>query len=81
VCQCQTSTKRGGDDCSYIFCLNDCGGHGDCVDGACECDDNYYGEDCSIFYAEFIGDITSSYASIIMTPFSMILLFIIFIAL
>ena len=28
VCQCFRETKRGGDDCSYIFCLNDCGGHG-----------------------------------------------------
>lgn len=52
---------------------------GDCVDGVCECDTNYYGEDCSIFYAEFIGDTASSYASIGMAPIPMILLlFIIF---
>jgi len=79
VCQCFRETKRGGDDCSYIFCLNDCGGHGECVDGSCQCDTNYFGEDCSIFYAEFIGDTTSASGSIMSISF--VLLFIIFLIL
>ena len=28
ICSCETMTKRGGDTCQNIFCLNDCGGHG-----------------------------------------------------
>lgn len=27
-CRCFEENKRGGDDCSKIFCLNDCAGHG-----------------------------------------------------
>jgi hypothetical protein len=41
--------KRGGDDCSVIFCLNRCTGNGECKEGVCECNPLYLGEDCSIF--------------------------------
>lgn len=29
-------------------CANDCGGHGECVSSNCECQRNYYGNDCSM---------------------------------
>ena len=31
------------------FCLNNCGEFGTCKSGICECDKNYYGEDCTIY--------------------------------
>eukprot|EP01103_Thecamoeba_quadrilineata_P019157 TRINITY_DN7641_c0_g1_i1.p1 TRINITY_DN7641_c0_g1~~TRINITY_DN7641_c0_g1_i1.p1 ORF type:complete len:596 (-),score=113.07 TRINITY_DN7641_c0_g1_i1:15-1802(-) len=30
-------------------CPNGCSEHGTCVDGHCQCDDNYNGQDCSIY--------------------------------
>ncbi|TNV84243.1 hypothetical protein FGO68_gene10893 [Halteria grandinella] len=48
-CKCYEWLRRGGDDCSYKFCLNECSMHGSCEDGKCVCNQNYYGEDCSIF--------------------------------
>ena len=48
-CKCHEWLKRGGDDCSYQFCLNECSTHGKCVKGQCQCESNYYGEDCSVF--------------------------------
>jgi len=56
VCSCVTSTKRGGDDCSNIFCLNDCGGHGVCDStGACQCTAPYTGTDCSLLIINIYG--------------------------
>lgn len=46
-CRCHEWLKRGGDDCSYVFCLNDCSGRGTCLNGVCTCNANYFGEDCS----------------------------------
>lgn len=34
-CKCHEWTRRGGDDCSYKFCLNGCSGRGECVNGQC----------------------------------------------
>ena len=48
-CKCNEWEKRGGDDCSYQFCLNECSSHGTCTKGKCKCFPNYYGEDCSVF--------------------------------
>lgn len=48
-CRCFEENKRGGDDCSKIFCLNDCAKNGICQeDGTCECEETFFGEDCSI---------------------------------
>lgn len=45
---CICNKKRGGDDCSKVYCLNECSGHGRCSEGECECDEDYYGVDCSV---------------------------------
>ena len=48
-CLCDKYKKRGGDDCSKVYCLNECSGHGLCSEGElCECDEDYYGVDCSV---------------------------------
>ena len=48
-CRCFEELRRGGDDCSKKFCLNDCAGNGVCNDeGMCDCDDTWYGTDCSV---------------------------------
>lgn len=54
-CNCYKYSKRGGDYCQIIYCLNDCSGKGDCdyTKGVCTCDLNYYGEDCSIYFLTF----------------------------
>lgn len=50
VCNCYEWLRRGGDYCHKVFCLNDCTGKGTCtLEGVCECNENYMGEDCSIF--------------------------------
>lgn len=48
-CQCSYASKRGGDDCSKIFCLNDCGIGGTCQNGTCICTNYHSGPDCSVF--------------------------------
>ena len=53
-CECDKFKKRGGDDCSTIYCLNECSGHGDCVEGTCECYDTFYGVDCSVLVISVI---------------------------
>ena len=54
-CECNLELKRGGDDCSLIFCLNNCGTEGICNRniGECECPNNYYGIDCSVYVVGF----------------------------
>ena len=54
-CECNQELKRGGDDCSLIFCLNNCGNEGTCNvnNGECDCPNNYYGIDCSIYVISF----------------------------
>jgi len=48
-CECDETKYRMGDDCSIVQCLNMCTGNGNCTDtGQCECEENYYGVDCSI---------------------------------
>lgn len=49
LCSCDWRKKRAGDDCSLLYCLNECSNHGICVQGECECYDNYSGLDCSVF--------------------------------
>lgn len=64
VCQCDTATKRGGNTCDFIFCLNDCCGHGECDTGNCHCDPGYKGTDCSIYEISISQELTqSSYSS------------------
>jgi len=46
-CKCDQRKRRGGDDCSIFYCLNDCSSHGLCNNGICECEPMYYGLDCS----------------------------------
>ena len=53
-CKCHEWKRRGGDDCSITFCLNDCSGRGTCIDGVCKCKNNFFGEDCSIFVIPII---------------------------
>lgn len=57
-CRCFQNTKRGGNDCSKVYCLNECTGHGTCLDdGTCECEENFFGTDCSVFVAGIMGAI------------------------
>lgn len=51
-CRCSEASKRGGDDCSVIFCLNECGSGGKCQKGSCECKPLHHGPDCSILEIE-----------------------------
>ena len=54
-CRCDQRMKRGGDDCSLSYCLNECTGHGVCLeDSTCECEENYIGMDCSILMSAII---------------------------
>ena len=46
-CECANAT-RGGNNCTVKFCPNNCTQHGECKDGNCICDTNYFGADCSI---------------------------------
>lgn len=51
VSQCDCAGKDGGDDCSVTFCLNNCNTpQGSCnyTTGACTCEGDYIGSDCSI---------------------------------
>lgn len=54
-CLCDKMQKKGGDYCQITYCLNNCSGKGVCntEKGECLCQDNYGGEDCSIFYMSF----------------------------
>ena len=45
---CNQTIRRGGDNCSTIFCLNDCTENGLCIDGYCQCYDGFNSTDCSI---------------------------------
>mmetsp|Transcript_38513 Transcript_38513/g.58619 ORF Transcript_38513/g.58619 Transcript_38513/m.58619 type:complete len:92 (-) Transcript_38513:26-301(-) len=47
-CRCFEENRRGGDTCSEVFCLNNCSGHGGCIEGMCACETDYLGEDCSV---------------------------------
>ncbi|KAJ3432596.1 ras gtpase-activating protein [Anaeramoeba flamelloides] len=44
---CDCETGWGGTKCDVDYCdNNDCSGHGDCIDGVCECNLPYYGANC-----------------------------------
>lgn len=47
-CECHPLSRRGGDDCSKLYCLNECSETGTCKDGVCSCDELHHGPDCSI---------------------------------
>jgi hypothetical protein len=57
-CDCNEKNHYGGDECEIKYCLNDCGDFGKCEDGVCECEDAYYGEDCTVytFDVSFVDD-------------------------
>lgn len=48
-CRCDIQNKRGSDDCSRVFCLNDCGNNGYCKDGICYCNKWFNGTDCTVY--------------------------------
>ncbi|XP_074858921.1 tenascin-N [Carettochelys insculpta] len=47
ICGCDCEEGWEGSDCSHPSCLNNCNGHGRCIDGKCICSKPYIGEDCS----------------------------------
>lgn len=51
-CNCNQTLRKGGDDCSITFCIDSCRNRGECNnnDGSCKCNENYYSDDCSIFF-------------------------------
>ena len=59
-CLCDPFKRRGGDDCSSWYCLNECTGHGICKQGDCECDEDYYGLDCSVLIKSIISRAVNS---------------------
>lgn len=51
--------------CQDAKCPNDCSGHGTCNNGVCQCNEDYYGEDCSssgqlFFYCRKLDDLTGN---------------------
>ncbi|MEW5312044.1 MAG: hypothetical protein WDW38_003706 [Sanguina aurantia] len=49
VCPCRLD-GLWGERCDIPiehFCINQCGGHGECELGFCKCHDGYYGQDCA----------------------------------
>lgn len=49
--QCSCPDSVGGDECTVLFCLNNCNSpNGVCNEGIgkCTCEDGYYGDDCSV---------------------------------
>jgi len=50
VHQCVCLGKWAGLTCERALCLNECSGRGTCtVDGTCDCEKYFHGEDCSLF--------------------------------
>ena len=50
VNQCICAPTYSGYDCAERLCLNACSYRGTCnMDGTCTCDENFYGEDCSVY--------------------------------
>jgi hypothetical protein len=48
--QCVCDPTFSGYDCSQRLCLNACSYRGNCsTDGTCSCQDNFYGDDCSVY--------------------------------
>lgn len=47
--QCHCFDRYSGLYCEKILCLNQCTGHGACVEGQCICNPMYSGTDCSLF--------------------------------
>lgn len=75
-CYCYEWMYRGGDDCSIKFCLNDCSENGQCKDGTCECNTNYYGEDCSVFVVTVLINARRLLASLVTGALLIALLFV-----
>eukprot|EP00913_Durusdinium_trenchii_P032381 g30318.t1 len=53
VHQCHCFGRYSGYNCSELLCLNACSGRGICVNGMCQCEIGFHGDDCSIFMIEF----------------------------
>jgi len=52
VHQCHCLGRWSGIKCDQELCLNQCSGRGLCVNGTCSCEQNFYGDDCSLFLWE-----------------------------
>src|SRR5690348_12979601 len=46
--KCACKPTAGGADCSKIRCSNTCSNRGECLDGACVCNDGYTGVQCEM---------------------------------
>jgi len=44
---CECEGRWTGIDCSLLRCVDDCAGHGTCLNGTCACDRGYFGSSCS----------------------------------
>ncbi|CAJ1433355.1 unnamed protein product [Effrenium voratum] len=53
VHQCHCFGRYSGYTCNELLCLNACSGRGVCVNGMCQCELGFHGDDCSIFMIEF----------------------------
>ena len=49
-CSCNLKVPTGGDNCSIVYCLNDCSKNGICdyQTGLCKCNASFTGIDCSV---------------------------------
>ena len=47
--QCVCDDRFSGTSCGTQLCLNGCNAKGNCTSGACQCEQGFYGDDCSVF--------------------------------
>jgi len=49
VHECHCLGRWAGIKCDQELCLNGCSRRGSCINGTCFCEQNFYGDDCSLF--------------------------------
>jgi hypothetical protein len=54
VHQCHCFPPWGGHKCDELNCLNECSGRGTCTGGVCQCEDGFYGDDCSVYVISIV---------------------------